>query len=340
MLIIHLAVIYAINGGIYCYNMLDKELVMEEGFNVRLERAYHSSIRVKKIDAMLEKLKVERSDLEDTANMLKERLAKEGYDVYKIENDKGIASFFRSVAGTQGEREEKEEKELVAARLKCNQAEKNLDSVDELISKLHMDRDYHEQYSKEYPELYARKKEELLRESGEAAKSILDLTEKINQAKAELKEITEARNAGEGVSGSLDGVLFSLGQAERQGVWDMRYNSIIPDIGKYRNIDDAKSQVEIAQKLLYSFKSELSDVIIDDELKIEISGLTKFADIFFDGFIIDWFVQQRIYDSQERVQITKDQVTRILGKLDQMQSEAKERITSLQKDLDGVIIGE
>jgi|GEM_PF-2239592 len=193
---------------------------MDLGINEKLEQAQQGVARLIKIDSMIQQLKLEQSKLESKAAELKDILNKENYDVEKIEN-KSIASVFYSMLGKLEEQVDKERREALAANLKYSQAVKDLEDVKYQITKLSSERLNYVNCQQEYDLLYAEKKEQLMKEPGESAQKILELTGKLNFERINLKEIKEAIIAGRKVLDSLDSTLESLGHAEGWGIWDI-----------------------------------------------------------------------------------------------------------------------
>lgn len=111
-----------------------------------------------------------------------------------IENIEGksIASIFYSILGSLEEHVKKERKEAFAAKLKYDQAEKDLDYVKSQISSLASERLSYVDCQKEYDRLYAQKKEELIKGTGETAQKILEIPDSLNLASINLKEVKEA----------------------------------------------------------------------------------------------------------------------------------------------------
>jgi len=227
---------------------------MDLGINEKLEQAQQGVARLIKIDSMIQQLKLEQSKLESKAAELKDILNKENYDVEKIEN-KSIASVFYSMLGKLEEQVDKERKEALAANLKYSQAVKDLEDVKYQITKLSSERLNYVNCQQEYDLLYAEKKEQLMKESGESAQKILELTGKLNFERINLKEIKEAILAGRKVLDSLDSTLESLGHAEGWGTWDILGGGLLSNIEKHSYIDDAKAETENTQRLLRRFHS-------------------------------------------------------------------------------------
>lgn len=91
---------------------------------------------------------------------------------------------------------------------------------------------------------------------------------------------------------------------------------MIATAAKHNRIDDARSAIHSAQNRLRRFETELKDVERDVHISIDISGMLTFADIFFDGLIMDWVVQGRINDAISQVGGKRQQIRRILSELE------------------------
>jgi len=305
--------------------------------NEKIEQTLRGIARLHKIDSILKQLELEQDNLESKESGLKVILEKENYDVEKLEH-KSVASVFYSILGSLDEHVEKERREALAAKLRYDQAAKDLKDVKYQISKLSSERLGYVGCQKEYDQLFAQKKEELMRENGETAQKILELTDKANLTRIDLKEINEAISAGKKVLDSLDSVLSSLESAEGWGTWDLLGGGLISDLAKHSHIDDAKVEAENIQKLLRQFKAELTDVRISSDIVIETGGFAKFADFFFDGLIADWFMQSKINESQASVERVKSQVLSIVAKLEHIIAQENANIERLEAEIGELIV--
>lgn len=293
---------------------------MDAELNRKMEKAQQGTARCEKIDSMLRQLELEQSDLTAKERKLKTVLDKEDLDVEKLEG-KSIASVFYTFLGNIDEHLQKERSEVIAAKLKYDQAVRDLQDVNRRITDLKNERESYAGCRREYESLYEQKKEQLLQESGETARQLLEITNKINRARINQKEIKEAVGAGHKVLESIGSVLSSLDSAEGWGTWDLLGGGLISDLAKHSNIDDAKAEVERTQMHLRNFRTELADIEIDSQLHIDIGGFAKFADFFFDGLIADWYMQTKIHDSQNNVEAVERQVQDVLDKLGEKQNE-------------------
>ncbi|QAT50425.1 hypothetical protein EQM14_12000 [Caproiciproducens sp. NJN-50] len=310
---------------------------MDSAINEKIRSAQQGIARLHKIDAVLQDLQNQQSQLNRKAAGLKVVLEKENCDVDKMEN-KSIASVFYSLFGKLEERVEKEQAEAFAAKLKYDQAIRDLDNIQDQISKLSAERLNYVNCQRDFDALYADKKERIVKESGASAQKILELSNQINSERINLKEIEEAASAGKEALASLDRIQNSLGHAEGWGTWDLLGGGLISDLAKHSHIDDAKEETENAQRLLRQFHAELADVRIRSDIHIETGGFAKFADFFFDGLIADWFMQSKIDQSQESVSHVQSQVRDAVQRLESMRSQANSNIGKIEAEMESLII--
>ena len=94
------------------------------------------------------------------------------------------------------------------------------------------------------------------------------------------KEKREAIEAGQRALSSLRTAKENLNSAKNWGLVDM----------------------EQAKYDLRSFSRELNDVNVACNLNINTGDFLSFADYFFDGFVVDWMVQDRINNARHQVE--------------------------------------
>ena len=85
---------------------------------------------------------------------------------------------------------------------------------------------------------------------------------------------------------------------------------------KHSKMDQAKQNMEEARNDLRNFSRELNDVNMTCHLDIETGDFLSFADWFFDGFVVDWMVQDRINQASRQV---AEAIQRVEGILRQLQ---------------------
>ena len=310
---------------------------MNSELNKKLDEAQQKIYRLNKIDAMLEDLRNDEKELRHKVFELKEILDKENLDVEKLDST-NIVSVFYSITGKLEDKKEKEQREALSAKLKYDQANYDLYSIQEEILKLEEERENYKGCFNEFNSLYEQKKEVLIRTDAASASKILEIRDKIEGSKRNLKELREAVSAGHSAVNSLDIALDSLGSAQGWGTWDLLGGGLISDLAKHSHIDDASREVERAHHHLRRFKTELADVRINYDIRFETDGFAKFADFFFDGLIADWFMQSKINNSYDSVSDVKNQVNSVLYKLQQLKEQETLNVERLENELKNIII--
>ena len=87
---------------------------------------------------------------------------------------------------------------------------------------------------------------------------------------------------------------------------------------KHSRIDQAKRNMEQAKYDLRNFSRELNDVNMACNLNIDTGDFLSFADYFFDGFVVDWVVQDRINNAQRQVEEAIRRTESIVNQLQRM----------------------
>lgn len=305
--------------------------------DIKLREAEQNAHSLDKIEAMLESLKSDKNELERKTYRLKNEMEKEQLDVDKLESS-GLLGLLYMVLGKHGEKLEKEKAEALAAKLKYEQAVKELDEVAAEIEKLRTERMQYKDSRDLYITLFSQKKEMVMNSGTKAAEDILNLEQQLRSKENYLKEIREAVSAGKSALSFLERAAEHLESARSYGVWDMLGGGLVADIAKHSRIDDAKTAVEAAQRNLRRFKTELADVDISQDVRVETGGFAKFADFFFDGLIADWVMQSRIESSQSSIYDASRRVSGILYKLGDLERATDAQITIIKAEINKLIL--
>ena len=129
------------------------------------------------------------------------------------------------------------------------------------------------------------------------------------------KEKREAADAGNRALRSLKAAQENLNSAKNWGIWDMLGGGFLSTMAKHSKMDRAKENLAKARSDLKNFSRELQDVNMACHLDIETGDFLSFADWFFDGFVVDWMVQDRINEASRQVE---DAIHRVEGILNQL----------------------
>ncbi|MDD6073714.1 MAG: hypothetical protein SPF91_10265 [Clostridium sp.] len=130
------------------------------------------------------------------------------------------------------------------------------------------------------------------------------------------KEKREAADAGNRALRSLKAAQENLDSAKNWGIWDMLGGGFLSTMAKQSEMDRAKENLTKARSDLKNFSRELQDVNMACHLDIETGDFLSFADLFFDGFVVDWMVQDRINEASRQVE---EAIHRVEGILNQLQ---------------------
>lgn len=135
------------------------------------------------------------------------------------------------------------------------------------------------------------------------------------------QQLREAIIAGECALTLLTDAEESLSSAQGWGLFDMLGGGFISTLAKRSKMNDAKDDLEAAQRALRDFERELRDVQIAADLKFKTGGFLSFADYVFDSTLVDFLVQRKIDKAKSSLKKTKRQVASILKALKEKYSE-------------------
>ena len=128
------------------------------------------------------------------------------------------------------------------------------------------------------------------------------------------KEIEEAIEAADNAILHLRSAREYLGSAGRWGLLDLFGGGLISGIAKHSRMGDAEREVENARHALQRFSKELRDV--DGYSSIHIDEFLTFADLVFDGFLTDIWVQSKISRAKDQCDEAIERVAAIRQELE------------------------
>ncbi|MDD3338512.1 MAG: hypothetical protein PHS82_06600 [Lachnospiraceae bacterium] len=131
-----------------------------------------------------------------------------------------------------------------------------------------------------------------------------------------IKEIREARAAGQRSLMSLQDAQKTLKSAGNWGVMDMLGGGLFSGMMKHSKLNNANQQMEQARNELQGFQKELRDIDVPGGFRVDVSDFLVFADFFFDGLIADWMVQSKIGDAKSQVSEAIEKIQKVLNDLD------------------------
>lgn len=269
------------------------------------------------------------NELERQIIRLELDLATEQADVDKL-TKMTLTNLFHTLLRSKDEQLELERQQALSVALKLQEAQQERDKLKEDIIQAGMIMTSNQSAEKDYYRLLS-EQEQALRTMPDKATELMAMENDIAAQKAVVRELNEAFSAGRRVLASLEPAINSLDKAINWGNWDTWGNGgLISTHIKHEHIDDAKASIAAANHELKSFRDELADLKQNLDIHIDISGLLKFGDYWFDGLITDWIVQQRIKETQERTSEAAHQVRIVVNKLQSEYKAAEGILVGLQ----------
>lgn len=284
---------------------------MFEHLNERLTELKEKGRQQEKWEKRRNHLKEELVRLEQALQTANHRLEEEEKDVERL-TGVSISNFLYTLAGKKERKLDEEQREAVAARLKYEEADRAVRDTQLQIALI--DRQLLEiaGWKNDYDRVFREKEQQILDENTE----LRELAERQADLGVEAKELNEAIRAGGSVLEDLSRAEEELQSARNWGTYDMLGGGMISTHIKHNRLDEAMNRIYAAQTNLRRFEQELRDVGGSlDASKLEVGGLLRFSDFFFDGFLADWLVQGRINDALDQVLAKHREVSRIVSEL-------------------------
>lgn len=309
-----------------------------EEINEKLIRVRGAINKKLKWEKQLADYHTELIEVENESSRLEKELIAEKKDVRRLERI-GITNLIQTFFGSKHEKLRQEKQEVIAIQLQLEEAEKTKQEINESMNELHNKLQEVMKAEQDYQFLLAEKERIIKERDAEFGNRLFELNENEGDLEAYMTELDEAIEAGNKVKHALSNVIESLESAEGWGTLDMFGGGMISSMVKHDHIDKATDYIHQAQTSMRNFQKELLDVDDVSDLQIDISGMLKFADFFFDGFIVDWMVQGRIKDSLEQARDQHAGVVTIIQKLEMILEEKAKELSVIQAEKKALIEG-
>ena len=312
-------------------------------YDEELQRLQQEMMEKERADAKLADLYIQQNELEKKAAEFRKIMEEEQEDVERLKRTNLTALFYRA-SGKMEEKLSKEEEEALAAVVKYDSAEKELQAVEEDIEE---DIAYYEKQASglpdckiQYERMLEAKKEEIKESGNIEAGKILEMERQIAAIENRRKEVKEAISAGERARSIAEETLEGLQSAKNWGMVDLIGGGIMSDVIKYDKLKSVKDRTSALQMALRTFRTELSDVSsrIEGPLQVEVGEFLHFADYFFDGIFTDWMVYDKIKVSKERAEQTYSQIQGILEQLRKMQEQLHTEEEQKRRELEQIVL--
>ena len=293
--------------------------------------------RQKKLLTVEESLRQQEDRLQEKTQSLLAAWQKEQADVDRLENP-GLAALYYELIGKKEERLEKERREALAAAAKYQTAQNELEGIRKEQKRVAGELAVLDGCEERYRQACQERIAELKVTDPEKGAEIERLEEEKAKSSAQLRELREAIHAGEEAQDAAANVKKELDSAEGWGIYDLLGGGLVADLVKHDHLDSARQEIGKLQTCLRSYRTELLDVEIKEDLHIDIDEFLEFADWFFDGLFVDWAVQKKIEEAQERTDRVLDQIMQLQDQLHFLERELQEQSREQQEKIDQLVI--
>jgi hypothetical protein len=288
------------------------------------------------IGQLVTRLKAE----ENALALMEKTLAKEQRDVEILEKE-GLTTMFRKFLGDREEKLEKEREDYLRASLRFNELYKSVELIRFELDLLEKKRDQRETVVLRIERFMKSREKELLVLNTKQANELKRIHAQADKLSKYSVEVDEAYKAGmtalDFVSNAEKFLLAAKRMGERQ-MWGGRRPGASRT--KFSAIDSARKMAYQSRHALIHFGNELKDVYSDYELQFNmtLADFGKFANVFFDNLITDYFVQQRIAKSLVNITGTRKNVETILNSLNIEKGAIADKEKALEEERIKIIV--
>ena len=289
--------------------------------------AKQNVLRKRKLEAKLGELLRIQDEASEKLAELKKQMLKERDDVQQLEG-LGLTGLLALVSGTKEEKLQKERKEYAAAQLKFDEATLTVQQASDEVNACQSELTTFEDAEGELAKIATVKEEWLVESGDERANKLLQYSEEVADLRAMRREIEEAIEVGIVARRSLEDAKDELVSARNWGTWDLAGGGMFVTAMKHQRMDNAQRLVSNAQGHLGRFQAELADTSERLNLSLQLDSFTRFADLFFDGILMDWMVQSNIRNSLDAcinaLKMTESALDECYSQLSKLKDELKD----------------
>jgi hypothetical protein len=292
-------------------------------------------------DALDRRLGSARRDLEQAEGRVHEarvRLERETEDVERLESF-SWTRIWTSLNGSHATALEREQAERDAVRYVVAEAESRRETAQRYVDALQAQRQALGDVDAASARALAAKEQWLLRDGAHGAE-LSDLAERRGRLVAREREVREAHVAGVDARNLLAEARTLLASAKSWSTWDaFGGGGLVTDLVKYSKLDQVSDLLRRADFALGRFSRELEDIgVAGVAAGVEVDGMTRTFDVFFDNIFSDLAVRSRIHDAATRVARALDAVIPVLANLEDEGRQLAYEIEQLNAEREQIVL--
>ncbi|BBH22834.1 hypothetical protein Back11_41790 [Paenibacillus baekrokdamisoli] len=303
---------------------------MLDALNAKLAAAKEQGRRHEVWQGRLGRLQQDLVTEEQKLKVCEEQLREEQGDIDRLLK-LSFTSLWAALLHNKQEKLAHEEQELLSAKLKHEEALREVKSIQEDIGDLEQ-KLQGVQYWKQELEQILREKEQIMRNEGtERSIQLHKLEDQRSDLVVLVKELQEAYSAGQTVQTHLNVAIDRMESAKGWGTYDLLGGGILSTHMKHSRVDEAMDNIRNAQNSLRRFQQELSDVRLTLNVRFDASNFLKFSDYFFDGFIADILMQGKIKATLAQIEQKHDEVITVMTQLGDAKRKAEAELAGIER---------
>ena len=306
----------------------------------QLQASIQKLERINKIEIHIGQLRARLKSEEAALQLMEKTLVKEQRDVEILEKE-GLTTMFRKFLGDREEKLEKEREEYLRASLRFNELYKSVELIRFELDLLEKKQEKREATEQKIQELMQSREQEILSFNSDQAnelKAIHGQSDKLSKYSIEVEEAYAAGGEALKFVSNTERFLLSAREMSKSHFRYGRPPGSARD--KFNAIDNARKMAYQSRHALIQFGHELKDVYADYELQFDmtLADFGKFANVFFDNLITDYFVQQKVTQSLVNVTATRQHVESILNTLNVERGAIADKEKALEEERVRIIV--
>lgn len=291
----------------------------------------------KRLESVLKELQSQHAPLKVKAAELQQIMLRERKDVDRLEGH-SLSGFFYLLAGRMDEKLDIERREYYAARAKYDTCLRELEAIEQDIEATEEDLADLADCEARFAAAVEAKRRTIETAGTPEAERLLKEEGELSYLAGQQRELEEAIAAGTVALRTTADILQTIESAKDWATFDLLGGGLLADFAKHDKLDDAQRRIADLQVQLQRFNKELSDVTIRACLQVNIEGMLRFADFFFDGLLADAAVLDKIKQSLAQVEQTREQILTILRQLQTELEDVHHKHSTLQEEINSLIL--
>lgn len=265
-------------------------------------------------------------------------------EVADVERLEGV-SFSRVVASVRGSRDaelDRERAEADMARLKLWEAEARAETTRRELASAQAEEARLANAPARLRTAMTAKEEYLTHAGDPTGVRLMEMAHERGTVEAEIREVDEAGAAADGAARALAYVSEQLGSASGWSTYDTFFGGgAMSSMMKHQRMDEAARAAAAADQCLQRLAAELADVpgAAQAMPSLQLDGMTRFVDIWFDNIFTDWAVRDRLQRASQTVHHLQQVVDDVTGRLRQRRLDLGRRLESLSAERDELLGG-